>query len=57
MKLSALDKAIAALEARKDEQDRVIDLAIAELVAQRGTTKVRTPRTPRKAKKAEKETL
>ena len=57
MKLSAIEKAIEALEKRKDEHARVIDLAIAELVAQRGTAKVRTPRAPRKAKKTEKETL
>ncbi len=57
MKLSAIEKAIAALEARKDEQDRVIDLAIQELILQRGQPKARAPRAPRKAKKAEKETL
>ena len=57
MKQSAIDKAIEALETRKDEQDRVIDLAIQELILQREQPKARAPRAPRKAKKAEKESL
>ncbi len=57
MKVSALDRAIEALEARKNEQDRIIELAISELITLRGQPKA--PRAPRirKAKKAEKETV
>ncbi len=58
MKVSAIDRAIEALEARKNEFDRTIEMAIQELIAQRGGPKVaRAPRGTRKAKKAEKETL
>ncbi len=58
MKVSAIDKAIEALGARKAEQNRVIDMAIDELVTLRGQPKApRAPRGTRKGKKAEKETL
>ena len=58
MKVSAIDKAIEALEARKNEQDRIIELAISELITLRGQPKApRAPRGTRKSKKAEKETL
>ncbi len=56
MKVSAIDKAIEALEARKTEQDRIIELAISELITLRGQPKEPKART-KKAKKAEKETL
>ncbi len=57
MKQSAIDKAIDALEARKVEQEKILDAAIAALIAQRSQPKA--PRAPRirKAKKAEKDAL
>ncbi len=56
-KMSAIDRAIDALEARKVEQEKILDAAIAALIAQRSQPKA--PRAPRirKAKKAEKETV
>ncbi len=57
-KQSAIDRAIDALEARKVEQEKILDAAIAALIAQRsGPKAARAPRGTRKGKKAEKETL
>ncbi len=58
MKISAIDKAIEALEARKNEFDRTIEMAIQELIAQRsGPKTARSPRGTRKAKGKKEETL
>jgi hypothetical protein len=58
MKVSAIDKAIEALEAKKDAYDKGIELAIQHLVEQRSQPKApRAPRGTRKAKGKKEETL
>jgi hypothetical protein len=56
MKQSAIDKAVEALEQRKAEYARVIDVAISELLSQKSAPKApRAPRGTRKNAKGKKE--
>lgn len=53
-KLSAIDRAIESLEARKADQDRIIDMAIEALIAHRDPGAVTPTSTEPKTRKPRK---